>query len=130
MTTTEQDGFEAVAIIGMEGRFPGADSVDAYWRNLLEGRETLERFDDAALDSSVPRHLRDTPEYVPVRGVLRDADRFDAAFFDIPPREAEVLDPQQRVFLEMCWRALEHAGYAPGTHSALAGVFAGMSYNT
>lgn len=121
---------EAIAIIGMDGRFPGADSVDEYWQNLLAGRETIERLDAKMLDPSVPREWLARPDYVPARGILRDADCFDAAFFDIPPREAEVTDPQQRVFLEMCWRALEHSGYAPGTHRALCGVFAGMSYNT
>ncbi|HEX7029122.1 MAG TPA: aminotransferase class III-fold pyridoxal phosphate-dependent enzyme [Gammaproteobacteria bacterium] len=135
MTTIEKDGtahegMEGIAIIGMDGRFPGAATVDEYWRNLLDARETITRFDAAALDASVPDELSGQPEYVRARGVLGDADRFDAAFFDISPREAEVLDPQQRVFLEMCWRALEDAGYAPGTHKALTGVFAGMSYNT
>ncbi|HEX7047612.1 MAG TPA: aminotransferase class III-fold pyridoxal phosphate-dependent enzyme [Gammaproteobacteria bacterium] len=130
MTTTGHEDFESIAIIGMDGRFPGADTVDDYWKNLVEGRECIERFDADALDASVPESLRKQAEYVSARGVMRDADKFDAAFFDISPREAEVLDPQQRVFLEMCWRALEDSGYTPGTHKALTGVFAGMSYNT
>lgn len=121
---------EAIAIIGMDGRFPGAADIDAYWQNLLEGRETLDRFADADLDPSVPQSLRTQRDYVRVRGLMPEADRFDAEFFGIAPREAEMLDPQQRTFLEMCWRALEDAGYAAGTHDALTGVFAGMSYNT
>lgn len=121
---------EAIAVIGMEARFPGAATVEQYWNNLQAGRECLSRFDASDLDPSIPERLRNNPAYVPVRGVLGDADRFDAAFFGISPREAEVLDPQQRVFLELAWHALENAGYAPGTSEAMVGVFAGMSNNS
>ncbi|MBW3567097.1 MAG: type I polyketide synthase, partial [Proteobacteria bacterium] len=121
---------EAIAIIGMDGRFPGARDIREYWENLVEGRETIDRFEPEEIDRSVPGELARSNDYVRARGRMPEADRFDAAFFGISPREAEVLDPQQRVFLEMCWRALEHAGYAAGTHDALTGVFGGMSNNT
>lgn len=121
---------EAIAIVGMDGRFPGARNVDEFWHNLLNQRETIDRFNATELDHSVPGELRNSPDYVRVRGRMPEADCFDAEFFGISPREAEMLDPQQRVFLEMCWRALEDAGYAPGTHDALTGVFGGMSNNT
>jgi len=121
---------EAIAIIGMEGRFPGAENIDTYWKNLLDGVDAVTRFADDELDPSVPENIRRQPGYVPARGVLKDAECFDAEFFGISPREAEILDPQQRVFLEMAWHALENAGYAPGTNEALIGVYAGMSYNT
>lgn len=125
-----EDQLEAIAIIGMEGRFPGAENIDTYWKNLLDGVDAVTRFADDELDPSVPETVRRQEGYVPARGVLKDAECFDAEFFGISPREAEMLDPQQRVFLEMAWRALEHAGYAPGTHDQLVGVYAGMSYNT
>lgn len=121
---------DAIAIIGMDGRFPGARNVDEFWENLLQGRDTIDLYDADEIDHSVPEALRQSPDYVRARGRMPEADRFDAEFFGISPREAEMLDPQQRVFLEMCWRALEHAGYAAGTHDALTGVFGGMSNNT
>ena len=101
---------EGVAIVGMAGRFPDADSVDALWRNLLAGRESITRFTPDQLSPSIAADLRAHPRYVPARGVIADADRFDAAFFGIPAREALLMDPQQRVFLELCWNALENAG--------------------
>jgi len=121
---------EAIAVVGMDGRFPGARTIAEYWENLLAGRETIDHYDPGSLDHSIPEDLRNASDYVRVRGRMPEADRFDAEFFGISPREAEILDPQQRVFLEMCWRALEHAGYAPGTYDAMTGVFGGMSNNT
>src|SRR5262249_39430749 len=76
-----------------------------------------------------PAALRARGRYVPARGVLQDSDCFDAAFFGIHPKEAEVTDPQQRIFLETCWSALEHAGYAPNRVDAIVGVFGGVSVN-
>ncbi|HEX7031238.1 MAG TPA: aminotransferase class III-fold pyridoxal phosphate-dependent enzyme [Gammaproteobacteria bacterium] len=125
-----QQGAEAIAIVGMDGRFPGAPDVNTWWENLLAGRESIDRFAPDELDASIPAELKSNPDYVAARGQMPDHDRFDAAFFGISPAEAAVLDPQQRVFLEMCWRALEDAGYAPGTHDALTGVFGGMSNNS
>lgn len=127
---TDKDNRDAVAIIGLEGRFPGAENIDEFWNNLVEGKESLSRFKPDELDPGIPRELIDKDDYIPVRGVLPDADCFDAAFFGISPREAEILDPQHRVFMEMAWRALENAGYAPGTLDGLTGVFACMSNNT
>ncbi|MDT8368395.1 MAG: amino acid adenylation domain-containing protein [Longimicrobiales bacterium] len=125
------DSEGAVAIVGMAGRFPGADSVDALWRVLLEGRETTTFFLETpeGLDPSVPPELRDDENYVAARGVLEDADRFDPALFGMSPREAEVMDPQHRVFLETTWEAIEAAGYPPGEVRERVGVFAGMGYN-
>lgn len=109
-----------IAIIGMSGRFPGARTVAEFWENLLAGRETITRFDaDPA-----------RPAYVPARGVLDRPEWFDAGFFGITPREAEVIDPQQRVFLEEAWTALEDAGIDPARPPGPIGVFAGMSNNT
>ncbi|MBO9661972.1 non-ribosomal peptide synthetase/type I polyketide synthase [Dokdonella sp.] len=131
MSDAASDG---VAIVGMAGRFPGAASVDELWANLLAGRESITRFTPEQLSPLVPRELREHPRYVPARGVVADADRFDAGFFGISAREAQLIDPQQRVFLELCWNALEHAGIDParargGVGAASIGVFAGTSNN-
>ncbi len=123
---------EGVAIIGVHGRFPGAGSVEEFWANLVAGRETISFFSDEDIIASGldPVLLRKSGAYVPARGVLRDAECFDAAFFGIHPKEAEVMDPQHRVFLETCWEALERGGYAPGRIQGLVGVYAGAMYNT
>ncbi|RME72582.1 MAG: amino acid adenylation domain-containing protein, partial [Verrucomicrobia bacterium] len=120
---------DAIAIIGMAGRFPGAASVDDFWSASLAGLDLLTRFDPATL-IRVPEHLRNHPGYVPVRGVLEQADCFDAAFFGISPREADLMDPQHRVFLECCWHALEDAGAVRERSRLITGVFAGQSLNT
>src|SRR5262249_11459373 len=118
--------------VGMAGRFPGAESVEELWVNLVAGKESVSFFDDAELTGSGldPAALRRQGRYVPARGILKDADCFDAAFFGIHPKEAEVMDPQQRLFLEICWAALEKAGYAPNAISGSVGVFGGATFNT
>ena len=121
---------EGIAIVGMAGRFPGAANIDEYWANLIAGRESITRFEPSQLDASIPAALRAHPRYVAARGVLSDADRFDAAFFDIPAREALLTDPQQRVFLELCWNALEHAAIDTTRTKASIGVYAGVSNNS
>ncbi|HJV53959.1 MAG TPA: amino acid adenylation domain-containing protein, partial [Noviherbaspirillum sp.] len=117
---------EPIAIIAMSGRFPGAQDVETLWRNLRNGEESVTYFDDAELDRSISSELSSNPAYVKARAIIDDADMFDAPFFGIPPREAEVMDPQQRVFLEACWECLERGGYAPDTIEVPVGVFAGM----
>jgi hypothetical protein len=121
----------SVAIIGMAGRFPGAPNVDAFWRNLSEGIESIRPFTPEELrEAGVSPELAANPNYVNAKGVLPDALMFDAAFFGINSREAEVIDPQQRVFLECAWEALESAGYAPESCCGAVGVFAGTAMNT
>jgi amino acid adenylation domain-containing protein len=120
---------ESIAIVGMAGRFPGAASVDELWQNLIDGRDSITRFTPEQLSPLVPRELRNHPGYVPARGGVADVDRFDAAFFGIPPREALLIDPQQRIFLELCWNALEHAGVDPKRAEGSIGVYAGGSDN-
>jgi len=118
-----------VAIIGMAGRFPGAESIDEYWRNLLSAQDSITRFDRDALSPLVSRAAREHPRYVAARGTIAGADRFDAAFFGIPPAEALLIDPQQRVFLELCWNALENAGIDTRRFAGNIGVYAGVSNN-
>ncbi|MFJ8623899.1 type I polyketide synthase [Kitasatospora sp. NPDC093550] len=107
-----------LAVVGMAGRFPGARTVAEYWTNLLKGQESITRFPGAAPD---------TPEYTPALGLLDGAEEFDAAFFGYPPREALILDPQQRLFLQCAWEALEAAGYDAKACEGAIGVYAGSS---
>lgn len=119
-----------IAIIGMAGRFPGADNVRDFWNNLLEGKETTHFFTDQEIDPFIDLSLRNDPSYVKARGIISDADKFDSSFFGVNPRLGELMDPQQRVFLEVCWEGLEDSGYTSGRYKGLIGVFAGMGNNT
>ena len=124
----DQAGREAIAIIAMSGRFPGAASVEAFWENLRAGKETITYFGRDQLDPAIPAALVDDPCYVRARGVIEGVELFDAAFFGIAPREADAMDPQQRLFMELCWECLERGGYVPDACPAPVGVFGGM-YN-
>jgi phthiocerol/phenolphthiocerol synthesis type-I polyketide synthase E len=122
---------QAIAIVGLAGRFPDARNLDDFWRNIRAGRESLETFSDAELDAAgVPAGVRNDERLVRKGTVLEGAELFDARFFGISPREAQILDPQHRIFLECAWEALEHAGYAPGATRKTVGVYAGSSMNT
>jgi amino acid adenylation domain-containing protein len=123
-----RDANDAVALVGTAGRFPGAADVEQFWDNLVAGRDTISFFDDATLDAGVSEALRSDPAYVRARGVIDGIENFDAAFFGIGPKEAQLMDPQQRVFLEICWECLERAGYVPDAAPGPVGVYAGM-YN-
>ncbi|RYZ13588.1 MAG: hypothetical protein EOP49_54310, partial [Sphingobacteriales bacterium] len=102
-----------VAVIGLAGRFPGAATIEEFWQVLAEGKETTRFFTDAELDASIPDDLKNNPAYVKARGVIDEAAFFDPAFFGINPRVAAVMDPQQRIFIEICWELLEKTGYLP-----------------
>ncbi|MFO1407133.1 MAG: amino acid adenylation domain-containing protein [Steroidobacteraceae bacterium] len=117
-----------IAVIGMACRMPGAPDLESFWRLLDEGREGIRYFTAEELDASIPADLRTDPSYVPARGVVDGVELFDAAFFGISPKEAELMDPQQRVFLELCWECLERSGEVPEKASHAIGVYAGM-YN-
>jgi acyl transferase domain-containing protein/acyl carrier protein len=120
-----------IAVIGLAGRFPGAGNVEQFWRNLRDGVESITFFsDEELLAAGVDPALLQNPNFVKARGVLEDAELFDAAFFGYNPREAEIMDPQQRVFLECAWEALENAGYDSETCNNRIGVYAGVSMNT
>jgi acyl transferase domain-containing protein/acyl carrier protein len=119
----------AVALVGMSGRFPGADSADTLWRNLRAGIKGLRELTDDELRAAgaTPGQLAD-PRYVRVGGPLADVDKFDATVFGINPREAETMDPQHRLFLECTWEALEGAGYCPTETPGQVAVFAGCGF--
>ncbi len=119
-----------IAIIGMAGRFPGAADVASFWRNLRDGVELISHFADAELEDAFDRSIRDDPNFVRARSVLEGVEEFDAAFFAMHAREAELTDPQHRLFLECAWQALEDAGYDPATYKDAIGVFAGCSMST
>ena len=120
-----------IAIIGMAGRFPGADDVDSFWRMLSEGREGITRFSRAELEAAgVPARMLDDPRYVPAHGVIPDVDLFDTGYFEFTPAEAAFIDPQHRILLTAGHAALEHAGYDPARYDGLISVYAGAAINT
>ncbi len=121
---------QGVAIIGMAGRFPGAQSVAEFWRNQLDGVEAISHFRVEELEVPNATELVQDPNYVRARSILDDVDLFDAEFFGMYPREAELTDPQQRLFLECCWQAFEDAGYDPFNYPGAVGVYAGSSVST
>lgn len=120
-----------IAVIGLACRFPGAQNPDQFWANLRDGVESISRFTDEELLASgiAPEVLR-LPNYVKAGGVLPGIELFDAGFFGISRREAEMTDPQQRIFLEVAWEGLENAGYDPQRYDGAIGVFAGSSIST
>ncbi|VAW96724.1 Polyketide synthase modules and related proteins [hydrothermal vent metagenome] len=119
---------DSIAIVGMSGQFPGAKDLDQFWENLLVGQVSATRFTDKQLrEQGVAAERLENPNYVKVAYLLDDYDKFDAKFFDINPREAEFIDPQQRLFLETAWSALEQAGCTIPDKDMQVGVFAGAS---
>jgi acyl transferase domain-containing protein/acyl carrier protein len=119
-----------IAVIGMAGRFPGARNLDQFWQNLCEGVESIKFFtDEELLAKGVEARLLDDPNYVKAEAVLDDIEMFDASFFGFTPREASLIDPQHRLFLEHAWEALENAGYAADRNQR-TGVYAGESINS
>ena len=122
---------EEIAIVGMAGRFPGAKNIDEFWQNLRDGVESIRPFTIEELKiSGVDKDTLKDPSFVNAGAVMDEADAFDAKFFGISAREAEIMDPQHRVFLECAWEALEHSGYDPEKYDGAIGVFGGVAPNT
>ncbi|WP_316836959.1 polyketide synthase [Pedobacter nutrimenti] len=119
-----------IAVIGMAGRFPGANSIEELWSILSEGRETTTFFNETEIDSSIPDSIKNDPAYVKARGIIQGADQFDPAFFGLNIKLAELMDPQLRVFLEICWELLEKTGNFSSKRHTKTGVFAGSGSNT
>ncbi len=124
-----QDAADGIAIIGMSGRFPGAHNVAALWQNLCDGVESLRPLTDDEIRAAGVE-APSANGRVMAGGIVEGADLFDAAFFQIYPKEARILDPQHRLFLECAWHGLEDAGYDPETYTGSIGVFAGCYWNT
>ena len=121
----------AVAILATAGRFPGARSVEEFWRNLVDGVESIRDFgDDELAARGVSPAAFSAPGYVKAAGLLEDADLFDAEFFGISPYDARLMCPQHRIFLECGWEALERAGYDPFRYDGRIGVFSGSNPST
>ena len=118
-----------IAIIGMSGRFPGASNINEFWDNLRDGVESISVFTPEELEVN-DTTLLSNPNYVKAGAILPDIDMFDAPFFGYSAREAEIMDPQQRIFLECAWEAIETAGYNPETDEGLVGVYASSGMNT
>ena len=128
MTDTSNDHLDAVAVIGMSGRFPGAENIEQFWDNLKAGKESITTFtNEELLAEGLSADQVNDPNYVKKRGLIDAPELFDAAFFGVSPREAELMDPQHRIFLETCWHAMEDAGYAPNKYENPVGVWGGMS---
>ena len=115
-----------IAIVGMALKVPGAQSVDAFWHNLANGTESIDRLDQDALRQAGERpDLAADPNYVPAAARLEGFDQFDAEFFGFGPKDAAILDPQHRKFLEVAWEAMEQSGHLPMRGTRDIGVFAG-----
>lgn len=120
-----------VAVVGMAGRFPGARSMDDFWLNLSAGVESISTFTDEQLaDFGISSSVYKNPDFVKAAPVLESMDEFDAEFFGYSPREATLMDPQHRLFLECAWEALESAGYRPDDCHGLTGVYGGTSLSS
>lgn len=127
---SDLESLEPIAVVGMSCRFPGAPDVDAFWTNLRDGLCSIREFSEAELRAAgVDPVLFRQPGYVPAHGSIDDAECFDAAFFEISAREAEIMDPQHRLFLECAWAAIEAAGYDPESVGERFGVVAGSGLN-
>lgn len=121
---------QEIAVIGMAGHFPGAKNTDEFWKNLKHGVESIRKFSyeelkEAGIDEKTLNH----PNYIRARGWLEDIDKFDADFFGFSKREAQILDPQHRIFMETAWEALESAGYVPENYKGKISVFAGTGFS-
>ncbi|HEY1016838.1 MAG TPA: beta-ketoacyl synthase N-terminal-like domain-containing protein, partial [Herpetosiphonaceae bacterium] len=125
------DSPDGIAIVGMACRFPGASSPEQFWENLSAGREEVTWFSDAQLRAAgVAPALLQNPQYVKAAIALDAIESFDAGLFGMNRREAEILDPQQRILMECAYAALEDAGYDPATYPGMIGVYAGVGANT
>jgi amino acid adenylation domain-containing protein len=119
-----------IAVIGMSGRFPGASSIEELWDVLQRGKETTSFFSNEDLDPTIQLEWSKNSNYVKARGILEEAENFDARFFGMNARMAELMDPQQRIFLEIAWEVLESTGYLSDRYDGKVGVFAGSGTNT
>ncbi len=125
------DNLYGVAITGMACRFPKADNPESFWRNICAGVDCVTRFsDEELLSAGLPPEIVHHPDYVKAGAILDQVSGFDAEFFNLSPAEAELADPQLRIFLECAWEALESAGCDPSDHDGAIGVFAGASLSS
>jgi phthiocerol/phenolphthiocerol synthesis type-I polyketide synthase E len=127
---SEGNSLEGVAVIGLSGRFPKAATVEEYWANLAAGKDCFTEFSvDHIVSEGMPREIAERPEYVRRSPVMEDSASFDNRLFRYSPKEAELIDPQQRILLECAWEALESAGHDPHRFPGLIGIWAGSGVN-
>ncbi|MEM9137803.1 MAG: type I polyketide synthase, partial [Cyanobacteria bacterium P01_F01_bin.42] len=131
LEAVEREKNERIAIIGMSGRFPGAEDVHEFWEMIRAGQSGIRLLsDEELLEAGVDRETFEQPEYVRAYANVKEPDGFDAKFFGYSPREAEVIDPQHRLFLECAWSALEDAGYDSQRYDGDIGVYGGSALNS
>ncbi|HKV37024.1 MAG TPA: SDR family NAD(P)-dependent oxidoreductase [Pyrinomonadaceae bacterium] len=131
MSSNNTNQIEGIAIIGMAGRFPGANNIAEYWHNLRDGVESIKFFSDEELQKAgIEASRLSSPNFVKAKGAIEHGDMFDAAFFGFTPREAEIMDPQHRLFMECVWTALEDSGYDPETYKGAIGLYGGEGMNS
>ncbi len=119
-----------IAVIGMSGRFPGAENTEEFWKNLVQGKETISFFSNKELrEAGIQPSEYKNPRYVKAKGIIKNTDQFDADFFGYPPKEAEKMDPQFRLLHECCWEALEKAGYVSESCPDIIGLYLGANEN-
>lgn len=120
-----------IAVIGMAGRFPQANDINEFWHNLVNGKECISFYSNQDLEEAgIDPQLLQQPNYIKAKGEIDRLDGFDASFFGINPKDAELMDPQHRMMLECAWAALEHAGYNPLGCGSSVGVYAGKSMSS
>lgn len=123
-------GRSQIAIVGMAGRFPGAEDVETFWQNICDKKDCITFFSrEELLAVGIPEELITDSNYVPAKGALNNISGFEAPFFNFTPREAQITDPQQRLFLECAWEVLEDAGCVPAKFNGRMGVYAGIGMN-
>lgn len=126
----EKNGFE-IAIIGMSCRFPGANNIEQFWENLKNGINSIQFFTKEELKNNTEydSDTLNSPDFVPAKGIIKGIELFDAYFFGYSPLEAEIMDPQMRIFHEVCWEALEDGACDPSSYNGLIGLFSGGAAN-
>lgn len=130
MQELELTGME-IAVVGLAGRFPGAENIEQYWENIRDGVESISFFSkEEVLAAGANEALVANPNYVRARGILGNVDKFDATFFGYSPKEAALMDPQHRIFLETAWQGLEDAGYCSKYYDGKIGVYASVGFNS
>lgn len=127
MVNNKNNELEMIAIIGMSGRFPGAQTVDSYWQNLTEGKVSFSEIsNDELREAQIPEQLIQHPDFVKIAYAVDDIDMFDASVFQMTAREAEITDPQHRMLLECSYEALESSGYCAEKYDGLIGIYSGV----
>ncbi len=119
-----------IAVIGMAGRFPAAEDIEQFWKNLIDSAQSISFMSEEELEiQGISSEIIRRPEYVKAKGLLEGVEYFDASFFEYSPKEAELMDPQLRILHECTWEAIENSGYNPENYTKPIGVYLGASPN-